>query len=152
MFDMSCSLLSFPTSFLRRYLNISGSVVSDLGLLYLAGVRTNHKRTRPVMSRNCKQATAERDICVRGDMPKWESTPERPGCKKLVHFEGMWNRPRLSIVSNFLFEPIFFQASVYFGWNGRTVRSMWTTSTSQPTAALWQCSCICQSSKYSKQR
>lgn len=76
-----------------RYLNISGSVVSDQGLLHLCGVEKGNGRQRPKLARQCKEKYAPQERLVVNEMPIWER--KREGCRRLEHFIGQ-NLKRLN--------------------------------------------------------
>lgn len=75
-----------------KYLNISGSAVSDQGLLYLAGVGMGKAR-RSDLQRECKTKSQARQQLVRDVTPRnW--VKQRGGCKNLVHL-GVANLQRV---------------------------------------------------------
>jgi len=72
-----------------KYLNISGSVVTDQGLLDLCGIESNHRSsTRPMLSRKCKMTDTKVPGLVKNMPPQWVQIPGR-GATKLQHIEAM---------------------------------------------------------------
>ena len=69
-----------------KYLNVSGSNVSDQGLFYLCGVEKSDSRSRPRLSRACKDEPPPVEKFVKNEMPRWKQ--RKIGCRKLVCFQG----------------------------------------------------------------
>jgi len=69
------------------YLNISGSCVSDQGLLNLVGVENDGSLSRKHLSRSCKQNISNAETLVKDKNPRWIKLKDR-GAENLTFLEA----------------------------------------------------------------